>query len=162
MWTDIGGDQQHCDRHGVTFRKSQVCGACVTDPGPPPEQVKAETADPASTADEQWCREQRDMLIAIAVDSSALAAAPARTPRAPAEPGKDGDERDGWFFWRGHWRPLDVAIVASPATVAKLADTALKFHRAAVDERRRRGEHDHERWLVKQCRELARGRGVSN
>lgn len=148
----------------MIFRKGGSCGDCIEDPGPAPELAQIEDTDPASADDERWCREQRDMLIAVARDASGKPATPARSPQPPAQPGQDGEERDGWFCWRGRWRPLDEGARdgAGLATVAKLADTALKFHRAAVDERRRRGEHDHERWLVRQCRELARGRGGSN
>lgn len=134
MWLPVGDDQQRCERHpdAGAFRKLDPCPGCLTDPGPALEQAQAEVVDAAALADEEWCRAQRDALIKLAGDFA--------SERADRE----AKDRIGY------------------STVAKLYDTALKFHRAAADERRRRGEHDHERWLVKQCRELARGRGVSN
>lgn len=158
----LEGDHQRCPRHDTTFSKLEECPAASDanpcDAGPPSEQTDEEAHDPAAIADEQWCREQRDMLITAAKDAAGQQGSP-----APTEPGADGEERAGWFCWRGKWRQLappkgaDVGL----STVAKLADTALKYHRAAVEERRRRGEHDHDRWLVKQAR-LLKQSGVIN
>jgi hypothetical protein len=132
---ELVGDQMRCNRHpdAGLFPKLDVCPGCIQDPeaGGPIETAAPQTLDPAALGDEQWCREQRDALIALAEDLTKV------------RDDKGAKDRVGY------------------STVAKLYDTALKFHRAAADERRRRGEHDHERWLVKQCRELAGGR-VSN
>lgn len=31
---------------------------------------------------------------------------PIVTEKPPREPGRDGEECEGWFFWRGSWRKL--------------------------------------------------------
>lgn len=158
-WVPIEGDRQRCQRHDTTFSKLDECPACGDDPGAAIAQASSaeEAHDPAAIADEQWCRDQRDMLITAAKDAAGQQGAP-----APTEPGTDGEERSGWFCWRGRWRQLDPPKAdVGLSTVAKLADTALKYHRAAVEERRRRGEHEHDRWLVKQAR-LLKQSGVIN
>lgn len=150
----LEGDHQRCERHDTTFTKLDCCPACENDPGPAAQQAELEVLDPDAAADEQWCRDQRDVLMAAARDA---AGQQGQVTEQPTEPGAaDGEEQGGWFFWRGKWRPVDPPKGADVglSTVAKLADTALKFHRAAVDERRRRGERDHDRWLVKQARQL--------
>lgn len=125
------GDQGRCLRHGSTFRKGDVCTACVADPGPPADHAEPERIDEASIADEQWFRDRAQLLWGYVEDLTTA---------------KDGLPKKSRIQY---------------ATIAKVADTALKFQRAAVEERRRRGEHAHERWLVKKCQELAR-RGVTN
>jgi len=150
----VEGDHTICDRHGNRFAKGQTCPGCIADPGQRVEQAERDEADPAALADEQWCRERRDAVTALAETLSGQRAQP-RTAEPPAEPGREGEERGGWFYWRGEWRradPKDKDVGYS--TVAKLYDTALKFHRAAVEERRARGEKDHDRWLVRRAREL--------
>lgn len=47
------------------------------------------------------------------------------------------------------------------STVAKLYDTALKWHRAATDERARRGDREFATWLVEEKRRLL-DRGASH
>jgi hypothetical protein len=127
----IEGDHKRCTRHGTTFGKVDVCPACIGDPGPALEPDQARAADPAALEDERWLRDRRDELLEVA--RKMTTSATARKSKARVE----------------------------YSTVAKVYDTALKYHRAAAEERRARGEHDHERWLIKQCRELAR-RGASN
>jgi hypothetical protein len=125
------GDQGRCLRHDTTFRKGDVCVACVADPGPQPGQAEPEQIDDASIADEKWFRDRAEQLWGYVASLTTAA---------------DGLPKKSRIQY---------------ATIAKVADTALKFQRAAVEERRRRGEHSHERWLVKKCQELAR-RGVTN
>jgi hypothetical protein len=127
------GDQKHCKRHPEVgpFSKLDVCPRCIDDPGPAIERSEPERIDAESIADEKWFSDRAEQLWGYVA---------ALTTAADGLPKKSRIQY---------------------STIAKVADTALKFKRAAVEERRRRGEHDHERWLVKQCRELAR-RGVAN
>jgi hypothetical protein len=149
----VEGDFTICDRHATRVPKGQSCPACITDPGPQEAQAERDDSDPAALADERWCRDRRDAVTALAESISGHRARP-RTADPPAELGKEGEERDGWFCWRGEWRRSDPKEDVGYSTVAKLYDTALKFHRAAVEERRARGDKDHDRWLVRRAREL--------
>lgn len=88
------------------------------------ESNDAAPDDPQAHADEAWCREQRDRLVDLAIRMA-----------------EQRDEREA----------IDRV---GYSTVAKLYDTALKFHRAAVEECHRRGDRQHEIWLVEQHRRL--------
>jgi hypothetical protein len=149
----VEGDHGICDRHTTRFPKGQSCPGCIADPGPRVEPAEHDEVDPSALADERWCRDRRDAVTALAETLSGQRARP-RTADPPGDPGQDGEERDGWFYWRGQWRRSDPKEEIGFSTVAKLYDTALKFHRAAVEERRARGDKDHDRWLVKRAREL--------
>jgi hypothetical protein len=154
VWISIEGDRKLCDRHDVTFGKKETCPACRTDPGAALEPSEEADADPEALADEKWCRDRRDAITTLAETLSAQRSQ-LRAAEPPKEPGQEGEERDGWFFWRGEWRAADAKDKdVGYSTVAKLYDTALKFHRAAVEERRARGERNHDRWLVRRAREL--------
>jgi hypothetical protein len=130
MWV-IEGDRKRCERHKTTFSKLDVCPACTADPGPEIDFAEPEVADPVAVADETWCRDKRDELLAFAQ----------RMTTSVSE------------------RESKARIEYS--TIAKIYDTALKYHRAAVEAAQTRGDRNHDRWLVKQCRELAR-RGIAN
>jgi len=130
MWT-LKDDQLHCARHDQTFDKGKVCSGCIDDPGPEPDDEEPVALDPEAIRDEQWCRDRRDAMIAIAEGMTMSASD--RKSKARIE----------------------------YSTVAKIYDTALKYHRAACEERRLRAETAHDRWLVKQYRELAM-RGASH
>jgi hypothetical protein len=125
------GDHKRCLRHSLTFAKKDVCPGCITDPPPALDQAEPELVDQAAVDDEQWLRARRDELLAFATQMTKTI---------------DGTKTRARIQF---------------STLAKVYDTALKYHRAAADERRARAEHSHDRWLVKQCRELAR-RGVAN
>lgn len=84
--------------------------------------------DQAALEDEGWCRRQRDKLIAIADEM------------ADGREEREAIDRVGY------------------STLAKIYDTALKYHRAAMEERVRRGDKEHDRWLVEQNR-ILRGAG---
>lgn len=130
-WIIKADGSKLCDRHNVTFSKRDVCSHCITDPGAATETEIAESNDQGALEDEQWFRDKADQLWGFVEKMC----------------GSASDEK----------KKNRVEY----STIAKVADTACKFMRAAVEERRRRDEHRHDRWLVKQCRELAR-RGVTN
>lgn len=92
---------------------------------PPPTVEQLETVDEQDCADEAFCRAQRDKLIAIADGQEER--------REEAE----GQDRIG------------------AATIAKLYDTALKWHRAAREVRNARRELEHDRELMGHEREMA-------
>lgn len=124
MWTRLDDGRYLCADHGETF------GATGSCPHPAHAVVAVEAADtpapedPQVIADEHWCREQRDRLVDLAVEM------------ADARDERGAIDRVGY------------------STVAKLYDSALKFHRAAVEERHRKNDREHEIWLVDQHRKL--------
>jgi hypothetical protein len=124
VWTRLDDGSYQCADHGETFGATGTC--------PHPDHAVASHAeldvdapsDPQVAIDEAWCRAQRDAVVELAKQMA--------------------DERDE----RG---AIDRA---GYSTVAKLYDTALKFHRAAVEERHRRGDKEHDIWLVNEHRRL--------
>ncbi len=93
-----------------------------------PEDFDLEAEDtsenPQAIADAAWCRSVRDQITAAAT--------------ALLEERDEAGKRNRSGY----------------ATVAKLLDTALKFHRCAVEERQEKDDKDHDRWLVEKNREL--------
>lgn len=85
----------------------------------------------AAATDEQWCRAQRDALIEIAEEMT--------TGREERE----AVDRVGY------------------STVAKIYEVALKFHRCAMEERVRRDDKEHAKWLVEQAR-ILKGMGKAH
>lgn len=77
-----------------------------------------------ATADEQLCRTIRDEILELA--------------RSYKEQREENDSKDRIGF----------------STVAKLYDCALKWHRAATEERTKRGDKDFAAWLVEEKRRL--------
>jgi hypothetical protein len=80
--------------------------------------------DPQAREDEAWCRRQRDAVITMAEEMIG------------GREQREAIDRVGY------------------STVAKLYETALKFHRSAVEERHKRGDKEFEIWLVEQHRRL--------
>lgn len=113
-----------CDEHHQTFGAT---GTCTHDDHARPAEEESETDapdDPQVKIDESWCRAKRDELVQLARDLA--------------------EERDE------HGMVSRVGF----STVAKLYDTALKYHRAAVEERHRKNDKEHEVWLVRQHRKM--------
>lgn len=127
----IEGERKRCDRHQATFSKLDVCPECTTDPGSEIDFAEPEIVDHAAIADATWCRERRDALLAFAL----------RMTMAVSD------------------RKSKARIEYS--TIAKIYDAALTYHRAAVESAQTRRDRNHDRWLVKQCRDLAR-RGIAS
>lgn len=96
-----------------------------------PDVAVERPGDESARADEDLCRTVRDEILAIA--------------RSYSDERDDNESKDrvGW------------------STVAKLYDTALKWHRAATDERQKRGDKEFAEWLVEEKRRLL-GRGASH
>jgi hypothetical protein len=82
-------------------------------------------------ADQRLCREVRDEILVIA--------------RSYKEQREDNESQDRIGF----------------STVAKLYDCALKWHRAAMEERIKRGDEDFAAWIVEEKRRLL-NRGSSH
>lgn len=124
MWTLLPSGKYHCADHDQAFGKAESCSH--SDHAViAVDSVDADAPeDPQVAADESWCRTQRDSLIALAVEM------------AEARDERGAIDRVGY------------------STVAKLYDSALKFHRAAVEERHRKNDREHEIWLVEQHRKL--------
>lgn len=77
-----------------------------------------------ASADEQLCRSIRDEILELA--------------RSYKEQREENESKDRIGF----------------STVAKLYDCALKWHRAATEERSKRGDRDFAAWLVEERRRL--------
>lgn len=123
-WTRTDDGRQRCEEHGQTFALTQTCA----DPGCRPVAIEQHDDPPpvdiVAAKDEQWCRSCRDDLISLA--------------RLMTEQREEREAIDRVGF----------------STAAKLYDTALKFHRAAVEVRNRDSDWEREQWLVEQHRRL--------
>lgn len=124
MFIKLADGSYQCATHGETFGSTGTCPHPDHDVAASEESDAAAPEDPQARSDESWCRSQRDKLIELA---NGLA-----------------EERDehGMISRVGY------------STVAKLYDSALKFHRAAVEERHRESDKAHEIWLVDQHRKM--------
>lgn len=89
------------------------------------------TTDAQADADERLCREVRDEVLRIARDM------------VNGREEREAVDRVGY------------------STAAKLFDTALKWHRCAMEERKARGDREFAEWLVAEKRRLL-GRGASH
>lgn len=107
-----------------TFGPLETCADCLALVTPDSGAPAEMPVNPAAHADELWCRAQRDALIALAVEMTV------------GRDEREAVDRVGY------------------STVAKIYEVALKFHRAAMDERVRRDDKEHARWLVEQARIL--------
>ena len=92
---------------------------------PPPTVEQERTVDVLDIEDAQFCCDRRDELIGLAQDQQ--------------ERREDAEAQDR----------------IGAATIAKLYDTALKWHRAAREIRDRRREIEHDRILIEHEREMA-------
>ena len=137
MWVSQDDGLTRCTACGVSFHAGAESCRCASQPSPSsqPSGDKPTAAARTDLADERWCRTQRDRLIALAQQVSPPKPTP--KPKGKAKPKK-----------------ADSADRADCATAAKIFETALKFHRTAMEERVRRGDRDHDQWLVAQHREL--------
>jgi hypothetical protein len=101
------------------------CAECPPRLLPPPTVDEVETVDAADLADERYCYEQRDFMIGLA--------------KGQQERREDNESQDR----------------IGAATIAKLMDGALKWHRAGREVRAARRELEHDRMLIEHEREMA-------
>jgi len=124
-WVREDDGQTYCGLHDHRFVAGiATCPGCDSDPLDSTTLDDAQPVDAVALADEAWCRTERDYLTKLAHELE--------------------EERDE------HGLRSRMGF----STVAKVMDTALKYHRAAVEDRVRRGDIEHDRYLAAEVRRL--------
>lgn len=122
---ELRGAELHCQRHNQTFGALSQCTGCFDDPLPPPTADEISDVDQQDIDDEKFCRDQRDFLISLA--------------RGQQERREDNESQDR----------------IGAATIAKVFDTAYKWHRGARDARVAWRQPQRDEQLMRDAKELA-------
>lgn len=130
-WERTADGRNKCPSHGHVFTDVEYCPDCPSGGGE--AKTASRPSEEAAEADEGLCRKVRDEILALA-----------RGGETTADK-NESDTTDG----------------AGLSTIAKLYDCALKWHRAAMEERMKRGDKDFAAWLVEEKRRLL-DRGASH